>query len=136
MKYQFIKGHCSEFTMRMCHVLKISTSGFYLWLNIELSARSQHSDHLKQRIFELFKEHNCMAGSPMITADLHDDPEFCNVGENRVAGLMREMGLKCRTMKKYVITTDSKHNEPVAPNLLNRECEVKQPDSVWVSDIT
>ncbi len=52
-----------------------------------------------------------MAGSPMITADLHDDPDFYDVSENRVAGLMREMGLKCKTLKKSVATTDSKHGE-------------------------
>ena len=49
---------------------------------------------------------------------------------------MREMGLKCKTIKKYVVTTDSKHNEPVARNLLNREFDVKMPNTVWVSDIT
>ncbi len=46
---------------------------------------------------EIFLEHNGMAGSPMITADLHDYPEFVNVSENRVARLMREMDLKRQT---------------------------------------
>jgi len=41
-----------------------------------------------------------------------------------------------QTIKKYVVTTDSKHNETVAPNLLNREFSVKTPNTVWVSDIT
>ncbi len=49
---------------------------------------------------------------------------------------MREMDLKCKTLKKFVVTTDSKHNEQVAPNLLNREFDVKTPNTVWVSDIT
>ena len=77
-----------------------------------------------------------MVGSPMITADLHDDLEFSHVSKNRVARLMREMGLKCRTVKKFVVRTDSKHNEPVAPNLLDRQFEVHAPNTVWVSDIT
>ncbi len=137
MKYQFIKDHRSEFTMKkMCHVLKISMSGFYHWRNRKPSARTLQNDRLKKRILELFTEHNGMVGSPMITADLHDDPEFCDVGENRVAGLMRKMDLKCKTLKKYVVTTDSKHNESVAANLLNREFDVKMPNTVWVSDIT
>lgn len=90
-------------------------SGFYHWQNRAPSARTMRNEHLKNRIFELFSEHNGMAGSPMITADLHDDPEFYNVGQNRVARLMRDMNLKCKTLKKFVVTTDSKHSEPVAP---------------------
>ena len=137
MRYQFIKAHRSKFTMKkMCQVLKLSMSGFYHWQNRAPSARTMRNEHLKKRIFELFSEHNGMAGSPMITADLHDDPEFYNVGQNRVARLMRDMNLKCKTLKKFVVTTDSKHNEPVAPNLLNREFDVEAPNTVWVTDIT
>ncbi len=44
--------------------------------------------------------------------------------------------LGCKTVNKFIATTDSKHNEPVAPNLLNREFNVKRPDTSWVSDIT
>ena len=58
-----------------------------------------------------------MVGSPMITADLKAESGFSRVGKNRVARLMREMGIRSKTIKKYVATTDSKHNEPVAPNL-------------------
>lgn len=49
---------------------------------------------------------------------------------------MREMGLKCRTVKKFVVTTDSEHNNPVAPNLLDRNFNVSSPDRGWVTDIT
>jgi len=77
-----------------------------------------------------------MAGSPMITADLQDDPGFSKVSRPRVARIMREMGLKCRTVKKFVVTTDSKHKEPVAPNLLDRNFTMFSPDQVWVTDIT
>ncbi|MCP4670235.1 MAG: IS3 family transposase [Desulfobacula sp.] len=137
MKYRFIKDHRSEFTMKkMCQKLKISMSGFYHWINRPLSARDRKNEFLKERIFELFAEHNGMAGSPMITADLHDDPEFFNVSQNRVARLMREMDLKCKTLTKFVASTDSKHNESVAPNLLNRGFDVKVPNTVWVTDIT
>jgi putative transposase len=50
-----------------------------------------------------------MVGSPMITADLNDEAEFSNVSKNTVARLMRQMSLKSKTAKKYVVTTDSKH---------------------------
>jgi putative transposase len=46
------------------------------------------------------------------------------------------MGLRCKTVKKYFVTTDSKHTNQIAPNLLNREFSVASPDTVWVGDIT
>ena len=116
--------------------MQISQSGYYRWRNAPVSQRQLERDRIKTRIRELFTEHNGMAGSPMITADLQENPEFSKVSRPRVACLMREMGLQCRSVKKFVVTTDSKHNEPVAPNLLNRNFTVSLPDSVWVTDIT
>ena len=54
------------------------------------SSETIEDDRLRERIFELFSEHNGMAGSPMITADLHDGPQFCDVGQNRVTRLKEE----------------------------------------------
>ena len=137
MRFQFIKGNRSSFPVKkMCHVLKTSPSAYYRWRTPSFSPRRSETERLKLRIKQLFEQHNGMVGSPMITADLHDEPEFSRVSRNRVARLMREMGLKCRTVKKFVVTTDSKHNEPIAPNLLGRQFEVDAPNTVWVSDIT
>jgi len=103
-----------------------------------LSSRKIKKERLQERIKELFAQHKGMAGSPIIyiTADLREDPEFSNVSRNRVARYMKEMGLRCGTVKKFVMTTDSKHNEPVAPNSLDRQFAVPAPDTVYVSDIT
>ena len=49
---------------------------------------------------------------------------------------MKEMGLKCRTVKKFAVTTDSKHKEPAAPNLPDRQFAAPAPNTVRVSDIT
>ncbi len=74
MKYQFIENHRFEFTVKkMCRMLKISQSGYQHWKVREPSAQQIQRERLKQRIFELYLEHNQMAGSPMITADLNDD---------------------------------------------------------------
>ena len=137
MRYQFIKENRSSFPVtKVCQVLEISPSGYYRWCKNSLSIRSIQNDRLKVCILELYNEHNGMAGSPMITADLRAGHEFPRVGKNRVARLMNEMNLKCKTVKKYVVTTDSKHNEPVAPNLLNRDFAASSPNVAWVSDIT
>jgi len=77
-----------------------------------------------------------MIGSPMLTADLKDEVAFAAVGQNRVAKLMRENGLRCKYTKKFKVTTDSNHSEPIAENLLNRKFSVPSPNTVWVGDIT
>ena len=137
MRYLFIEKNRSSFTVKkMSQVMQVSQSGYYRWRNAPVSQRQLERDRIKNRIRELFTEHNGMAGSPMITADLQENPEFSKVSRPRVACLMREMGLQCRSVKKFVVTTDSKHNEPVAPNLLNRNFTVSLPDSVQVTDIT
>lgn len=120
----------------MCRTLGISTSGFYDWLYKPLSLRGQKTVLLRTRISELYKEHKGCAGSPTITADLRSEVYFANISRPRVARHMKNMGLRCRSVKKFVVTTDSKHDKPIAPNLLDRQFTVDAKNSVWVSDIT
>jgi len=68
---------------------------------------------VKERILKLYFEHNGIAGSSMITAGLKEK-DLSNAIPNTVASIMREMGLNCKTTKKFILTTDSKHNKPVA----------------------
>lgn len=73
-------------------------------------------------------------GSPRVHAQLIRDG--VDVGKNRVARLMRTAGLKGRVLRRFKVTTNSKHNKPVAPNTLNRGFTVESRDSVWCADIT
>lgn len=120
----------------MCQTLDISQSGFYRWTKALLSPRKKENARIKERIKEIFIAHGGMVGSPIVTADLHDDQEFSKVSRPRVSRMMRKMELRCRARKKFVVTTDSRPNYPVAPNLLNRNFSVSAPDVAWVSDIT
>ena len=137
MRFKFIENNRLSFPVKkMCHMLKVSQSGYYRWRKAPLASLKIENEKLSARINELFAEHNGMVGSPMITADLREDPEFSKVSRPRVARHMKKMGLKCRTVKKFVVTTGSKHKEPVSPNLLDRQFTVPTPDTVWVGDIT
>jgi putative transposase len=137
MKFEFIENNRSSFPVKkMCHMLKVSQSGYYRWRKAPLSSLKIENERLRARINALFEEHKGMVGSPMITADLNENPEFSKVSRPRVARHMKQMGLKCGSVKKFVVTTDSKHKEPVSPNLLDRQFTVPTPDTVWVSDIT
>ena len=137
MRFQFVQDNRSLFPVKkMCHSLDVSVSGYYHWRTSPVSPRKLENIKLRNRIKELFAEHNGMAGSPMITEDLRAEPDFPRVSRPRVARLMKEMGLKCKSTKKFIVTTDSKHNGPIAHNILNRQFTVPSPDIAWVSDIT
>ena len=58
------------------------------------------------------------------------------VGKERVRKLMQQRGIRARGTRKFIATTDSRHNLPVAENLLDRAFSPAVPDQVWVSDIT
>lgn len=73
-------------------------------------------------------------GSPRITEELRVQNKV--VSRKRVARIMQAAGIRARKPKKFIATTDSKHNYPIAPNLLNRAFTVERPGEVWVSDIT
>ncbi len=58
------------------------------------------------------------------------------VGVDHIKRIHKELGLRCKQKRKFKVTTDSRHNLPVAPNLLERNFTVTAPNRVWVSDIT
>ena len=137
MKYMFIEENRSEFTVKkMCQVMDVSQSGYYHWLREPISKRKTEKKNLQKIIRDLFSKHKGMAGSPIIAADLSDFPEYASFSRQRVARLMKEMGLCCKTVNKFAVITDSKHNEPVAPNLLNQNFTTTAPNQSWVTDIT
>lgn len=121
----------------MSRLLKITCSGFYAFLKRKPSARAIEEESLKQQIRSIFESHRCLYGSPRIYRELLSQGIACS--EKRVARLMQEMGLKVSARRRFVCTTDSRHDYPVSPNNLNREYNVEQIaglDRVWAGDIT
>jgi hypothetical protein len=130
MKLRFIHEHLREFSLRvMCRVLGVSPSGYYAWRSRPESTRSREDRRLKAKIRAFHAKSRGTYGSVRIHADLREDGESC--GRHRVARLMREDGLVGAKAKQFRTTTDSKHSDPVAPNLLNQEFSVETPDRVW-----
>lgn len=135
MKYAFIRNHRQEYRVSlMCRVLRVSRSGYYAWAGRPESPRSLENGRLLSQIRIAYDRSRRLYGSPRVTEELRDQGYVCN--EKRVARLMRVHGIRAKTVRKYKVTTDSKHNLPVAPNLLNRQFTVVRPNAVWVSDIT
>jgi putative transposase len=86
------------------------------------------------RIMEIFEESRQTYGCPRIYAQLRAEGYRC--GKNTVERLMRKNDIRPITKRKFRVTTDSKHDLPIAPNVLDRQFEVEEPDEAWVSDIT
>ena len=122
--------------VKMSVALDVSESGYFDWLKRNPSETTMRRDRLRADIREQFDLHGGMAGSPTITDDLREKTEWTSISRTRIAREMKAMNLRCKTKRRFTVTTDSKHNEPVADNLLNRKFNQKMPDRVWVSDIT
>lgn len=119
----------------MCSVLQVSRSGFYKWLSVGPSQQQKRKQELTERITWHYWDTNRIYGSPRIHNELKK--EGYNVSERTVGLIMREKGLRsCMSRKFKVQTTDSKHDLPIAPNLLKQDFEAQKPNQKWVADIT
>ena len=118
----------------MCKVLRVNRSSYYSWLTRNPSNRSIENQKLSDRIKEIYKQSKKTYGSPRVTIKLQE--EGFHVSRQRVARLMKKHNLKSIIRKKWVVTTDSRHNYPVVENKLNWDFNVTRPGQVWASDIT
>jgi putative transposase len=125
-----MKNHLDQYSMRaLCEALQVSRSGFYAW-----RSRPQMSCLLDHNIEQMHGVHQAWIGAPAM-AQYITKSGF--VTSTRTVGRrMQKLGLRARFSKKFRVTTDSKHNLPIANNILNREFAVQKPDQVWVTDIT
>jgi putative transposase len=133
--FRFIHGHQAEFPVSViCSVFQVSRSGYHTWIKRLESARERKNRKLTQVIGEIQRKSKGNYGSPKVHKELHRHGKRC--GKNRVVRLMRKDGLYSKTKRKFRATTDSRHNRPVAPNLLNREFKEDRPNPAWACDIT
>jgi transposase InsO family protein len=136
MKFQFIEAHRDEFpVIRMCQVLEVSASGYYAWRGRPVCQRERDNQELLDQIREVHADSRKLYGSPRVHAKLNKEGIHCN--KKRVERLMRVHHIRGKQRgRRRVKTTDSAHNLPVAPNLLNRQFEADAPNQKWVTDIT
>lgn len=135
MRYQFIRDNQKQFRVAtMCRVLGVSRSGYYDWLARPKSAREAANDRLLEKIMEKHDNSRNTYGARRVHRQLLVEQEKCSL--NRVVRVMRRHGLVAKSRRRFRATTNSKHDYPVAENLLNRRFNVDAPDKVWVSDIT
>lgn len=131
-----IKALREDYSVRMlCQVLEVARSGYHRWSRGPASVRELANVRLVQQIRSVYRTNKGNYGSPRITEALRQSGQKCN--HKRVERLMRLAGLKGATAKKRKVkTTDSEHDQPIAPNLLLNRPAPQKIDEVWVADIT
>ena len=130
-----MKAHQAEHRIAtMCHVVGVSTSGYYAWRARAPSAREQANADLEEKIRVAHKESRGSYGAPRIQIELRERGTAC--GRNRIARLMRRAGLRGICRRKGWRTTVRDRDVRPAPDLVERNFSVEQPDRLWVADIT
>lgn len=135
MRYAFIKQHEPQYPVRrMCHVMSVHPSGYYAWRKQPVTPKQQEDRRITGLIKQFWLESGGIYGYRKITDDLHDLGERC--GKNRIYRLMCSEGLRSQT--GYHRRPGKRYGKPsvVAPNHLQQQFDVLEPNKVWVTDIT
>jgi putative transposase len=136
VKYAWIDGQRRRFPLDdLCRMLGVSESGYRAWKRGGKPNRKRLTDaQMLGLIQSIHAEFKGSYGSPRMVKELRR--RGFSASKPRVERLMGENGIRARHKRRYKATTDSKHNLPVAPNLLDRDFTPEAPNQVWTSDIT
>jgi transposase InsO family protein len=135
VRFEFIRAEKANYPVRLlCSTLDVSRSGYYAWRDRPASQRARADAQLAAHVVAVHNRSRKAYGSPRVHAELR--ARGVRVGRKRVERVMRENGIVARRKRRFRRTTDSKHSQPIAPNLLARQFETTAPNQVWVTDVT
>ncbi len=137
MKYAWIESQRDSYNvMMMCRLLDVSASGYHAARKRLPSARSRSDARMVEEIRHRQGKHRGRYGRRRMSRELSVDLES-PINTKRVGRLMREAGLQSRKRRRFrVVTTDSKHAHPIAPNVLERDFAASAPNQKWLADLT
>lgn len=118
----------------MCRVFSVSPSGYQAFLTRPASVRSTEDERLGSQIETIFTQKKKRYGAVRITRELR--ASGVKVSRKRTARIMRQRGLRASRPRRRVQTTDSRHDHPIAKNLLDRDFTAAEPNQKWAGDIT
>jgi transposase InsO family protein len=135
MRFTFIAAKKAEHTVSiLCRCLRVTRSGFYAWQRRPESTHARDDRRLNVLVRASFEGSKRRYGSPRVHEDLVEQQE--HVSRKRVIRLMQEEGLQARKRKRFKVTTMSQHDQPVAPNVLDRQFTAAAVNQRWVGDTT
>ena len=136
MRFRFIEDRRADYPVTiLCDVLGVSPAGYYAWRSRPESRRSAANRHLIDDIKRVHRDTHGRYGSPRNHDELKAQGRGVSLG--RIERLMRHLGIRAIMARpRRVHTTDSRHDFPIAPNLLNRNFIADKPNRIWLADIT
>jgi transposase InsO family protein len=136
MRFRFIEDRRADYPVRiLCDVLEVSPAGYYAWRSRPESRRAAANRQLVNDIKRVHRDTHGRYGSPRIHVELKAQGR--GVSRGRIERLMRHHGIRAIMARPHrVRTTDSRHDLPIAPNLLDRNFVAPAPNCVWLADIT
>ncbi len=134
MRFRFIEDRRADYPVTvLCDVLGVSPAGYYAWRTRPESRRSIANHDLLSEIRRVHRDNRGRYGSPRVHAELRDR----GVSRGRIERLMRRHGIRAIMARAWrPRTTDSRHDLPIAPNLIDRNFAAATPNQVWLADIT
>ena len=118
----------------MCKVLKVNRTSYYHWISSG-SIIKKVDKKLNKLVESIFIEGKSTYGTRRIQDRLLLDFGLC-VSRKSISNIMKDLNLKVKIKRRYKNTTDSKHNLPIASNILNRDFYASNPNEKYVGDIT
>lgn len=118
----------------MCRVFDVSRSGYHAFVSRVPSKRARDNARLLVAIQAAHVRTRASYGPERLQEELRDDG--FNAGVGRIKRLRQRLGLRCKQVRKFKVTTNSNRDLPVAPNLLNQQFDTTHPNETWVTDIT
>ena len=135
MSFELIAAEEAQYPKAlMCRALGLSRSGHHSFSTRGPSRRALDQQQLDVLVAAIFAELKSRYGAPRIERELRRRGH--RTSRKRVAASMVRQGLAARRKRRWRTTTDSRHNEPIAPNRLQRDFSAPAPDRVWVADTT
>jgi putative transposase len=136
VRFRFIEDRRTDYPVTiLCDVLGVSPAGYYAWRSRPESERSAANRELVEDIRRVHRDTSGRYGSPRIHAELKAQGRGASRG--RIERLMRHHGIRAIMARpQRVRTTDSRHDFPIAPNLLERNFIANAPNRIWLADIT
>jgi putative transposase len=135
VRYAWIEGQSDHYAVsRICRVLGVSRTGYLQWLGRGPSTRQRRNDELGAELRMIHAETGRSYGRPRLWNALVERGQ--RVGQERVRRLMALHGLRSVYKRPYRTTTQSAHDKPVAPNLVDRQFSVQRSNRIWIADIS
>ena len=137
MKYAWIEANRDSYSVTMmCDLLSVSRSGLHDAREREPSLRTVANTQIVKRMQCAQRKHRGRYGRRRMTPEM-SEVLGRPVNQKRIGRLMRAHDLNSRKRRKFrVVTTDSKHAHPVAPNVLERDFMAGVPNQKWLADLT